>query len=219
MIISGTKMQRQKKGMTRVQFILFLHTAGTCFTFKMQPSSRAEGGKDLIQAQTFNPSYGTKARGYQFDSCVFSSLYYSLHSLKESKKHLGESKESQRIFFLAWSAQLYVRITNRCVTPSAQQGIRPHRPTGETRRAQTEVFIGGRTWCHSCQCREARTNPKPMSCSWRPCITHGCRIHSFTSLHLPHTHPAPTPFWCKWSQNIIYLQMCTFRKIIHLWIS
>lgn len=54
--------------------ISFLYKAETCVPLDILPISRAEGGKDLIQAQACVPKYRTKGRAYQFDSSIFFSL-------------------------------------------------------------------------------------------------------------------------------------------------
>lgn len=45
------KGKKKRNSRHPVYTISFLHTAGTCFPLEIQPISRAEGGKDLIQAQ------------------------------------------------------------------------------------------------------------------------------------------------------------------------
>lgn len=76
----GLGDQKEKKSNYRhpVYTISFVHTAGTCFPLEIQPISRAEGGKDLIQAQAHVPKYRTKGRGCQFDSSILFSLYRRL---------------------------------------------------------------------------------------------------------------------------------------------
>ena len=50
-MVSETRREKKRNSRHPVYTISFLHTAGTCFPLEIQPISRAEGGKALIQAQ------------------------------------------------------------------------------------------------------------------------------------------------------------------------
>lgn len=78
-MVSKTRKKMKKRNYRHpVYTISFLHTAGTCFPLEIQPISRAQGSKDLIQAQAHVPKYRTKVRGHQLDSSISFSLHRRL---------------------------------------------------------------------------------------------------------------------------------------------
>ena len=78
-MLSETRKEKKKRNYRHPVYIIsFLHTAGTCFPLEIQPISRAEGGRDLIQAQAHVPKHRAKVRGPQFDSSISFSLYRRL---------------------------------------------------------------------------------------------------------------------------------------------
>lgn len=110
--------------------------------------------------------------------------------------------------------------------------MEPHRPAGEKRRAKWRHLRKGGWGAIAASVvgtsREERPKPKPSSCSWRLWIIATNRRY-IPSLHCNFSEEwwNPRPFslsppihtfsWWKWSENILYLQICIFRKIIYAW--
>ena len=158
-----------------------------------------------------------------------------LSPTQPQRKHLGESRGSPGMFFLAWRAQSSFRITHLCVQdpkcPAGSEASQAHRrdnqgQSGGVPRRRDVVAIATSAMVPS---KEARPNPRPISCSQRPYIiamkgrfissltaTSSLRSDKIQVLFFSPSLP-PSFSWLKWSQNILYPQMCTFRKIIHPW--
>lgn len=73
-MVSKTRKKKKELQASGLYYFISSHS-WDLFPLEIQPISRAQGSKDLIQAQAHVPKYRTTVKGHQLDSSVSFSLH------------------------------------------------------------------------------------------------------------------------------------------------